>query len=64
MLFAAGRGPEITKDPNIQRLRQSVADQLWDIIKDEETSAPDPNAVQFVSFEDALRELTNAKKLD
>jgi hypothetical protein len=63
MFFAAGRGPQIIKDPNIQHLRQQVADRLWSIVQDEESNLPpDKHAIQFVSFEDALKELAEMDK--
>ena len=54
-------GPIIEKDPNIQKLRQEVANRMWDVIKDEEP-VDVKNEIAFVSFEEALRELAAAKK--
>ena len=50
------------KDPVIQKLRQDVANQIWDIIKDEEPVAPPKEEIKFVSFEDALKELAEMNK--
>ena len=61
MFFAGNRGPTIEKDPVIQQLRQDVANRMWDIIKDEDT-VPQKDEIQFVSFEDALKELVTQKK--
>jgi hypothetical protein len=61
MFFASNRGPTIEKDPVIQQLRQDVANRMWDIIKDEDT-VPQKDEIQFVSFEDALKELVTQKK--
>lgn len=59
MFFVNNRGPVIEKDPNIQQLKQSVADRLWDIVK-EEPAAMSKDEIKFVSFEDALKELIAA----
>ena len=56
MFFVGNRGPIIEKDPNIQQLKQSVADRLWDIVK-EEPAVISKDEIKFVSFEDALKEL-------
>lgn len=56
MFFVGNRGPVIEKDPNIQQLRQNVADRLWDIVKEEPVVTP-KDEITFVSFEDALKEL-------
>lgn len=61
MFFASNRGPTIEKDPVIQQLRQDVTNRMWDIIKDEDT-VPQKDEIQFVSFEDALKELVTQKK--
>lgn len=61
MFFAGNRGPIIEKDPTIQQLRQDVATRMWDIIKDEDI-VPQKDEIQFVSFEDALKELVIQKK--
>ena len=61
MFFASNRGPTIEKDPVIQQLRQDVATRMWDIIKDEDI-VPQKDEIQFVSFEDALKELVIQKK--
>lgn len=60
MYFIGNQGPVIKKDLNIQQLRQSVANQMWDIIKERE-EVVSINEIRFVSFEDALRELVTQK---
>ena len=50
------------KDPVIQKMRQDVANQIWDIIKDEEPVASPKEEIKFVSFEDALKELAEMNK--
>ena len=55
-------GPIIEKDPIIQQLRQNVANQMWDIIKDQDVVVQ-KDEIQFVSFEDALKELVTKKAL-
>lgn len=51
--------PKIERDPGIQKLEQDVFAQMQEIVKTEPLqqgqATPD---VQFVSFEEALRELT------
>lgn len=61
MFFYGSNGPVIEKDPNIQMLRQNVANQLWDIVKDQEDVLQKTDEIKFVSFEDALKELVNNK---
>lgn len=61
MFWVGSNGPTIEKDPTIQKLRQDVADQLWDIVKNEEGLIEDKNQLKFVSFEDALKELIDTK---
>ena len=56
-------GPIIEKDPIIQQLRQNVANQMWDIIKDQDVVVQ-KDEIQFVSFEDALKELVTQKILE
>ena len=63
-MFSIGSNSvEFEKDPTIEKLRQSVANQMWDIIKEEEPIAPQREEIRFVSFEDAIKELAemNAK---
>ena len=63
-MFSIGSNSvEFEKDPTIEKLRQSVANQMWDIIKEEEPIAPPREEIRFVSFEDAIKELAemNAK---
>jgi hypothetical protein len=60
MFFAGNMGPIIEKDPIIQQLRQNVANQMWDIIKDQDVVVQ-KDEIQFVSFEDALKELVTQK---
>ena len=60
MYFIGNQGPVIEKDPIIQQLRQSVANQMWDIIKEQE-EVVSIDEIKFVSFEDALRELVTQK---
>ena len=63
MFFDGNMGPVIEKDPNIQQLRQNVANQMWDIIKDQDVVVQ-KDEIQFVSFEDALKELVTQKILE
>ena len=62
MFFTGNTGPIIEKDPIIQQLRQNVANQMWDIIKDQDVVVQ-KDEIQFVSFEDALKELVTQKIL-
>ena len=52
---------EFEKDPTIQKMRQDVADQIWNIIKEDESTVFPKEEIRFVSFEDALRELAATK---
>lgn len=55
--------PKIERDPNIQKLEHDVFAQMKEIVKSEPLqqaqATPD---VQFVSFEDAIRELAQMNK--
>lgn len=55
--------PKIERDPGIQKLEQDVFAQIKEIVKSEPLqqgeATPD---VQFVSFEDAIRELAQMNK--
>lgn len=55
--------PKIERDPNIQKLENDVFAQMREIVKSEPLqqgeATPD---VQFVSFEDAIRELAQMNK--
>ena len=61
MFYVGPNGPIIEKDPEIQKLRESVMSRINDIAQDETFFVPDPNAIIFVSFEDALKELAAMK---
>jgi hypothetical protein len=55
--------PKIERDPNIQKLEHDVFSQMQEIVKTEPLqqgqATPD---IQFVSFEDALKELAQMNK--
>lgn len=55
--------PKIERDPNIQKLEHDVFAQMNEIVKTEPLqqgqATPD---VQFVSFEDAIKELAQMNK--
>lgn len=55
--------PKIERDPNIQKLEQSIFAQLKEITKSEPLqqgqATPD---IEFVSFEDAIKELAQMNK--
>ena len=55
--------PKIERDPNIQKLERNVFSQMQEIVKTEplEQGQAAPN-VEFVSFEQALRELQQMNK--
>ena len=55
--------PKIERDPNIQKLERDVFSQIQEIVKTEplEQGQATPN-VEFVSFEDAIRELAEMNK--
>ena len=60
MFYSGSNGPTIEKDPEIQKLQQSVANRMWEIL--EPVAVPDEQSVNFVSFEEALKELVELKK--
>ena len=62
MFYSGLNGPTIEKDPEIQKLRQNVANRMWDIVKQEEPDNSPAQEVKFVSFEEALKELVSLKK--
>ena len=49
-------------EQSIQKLRQDVANQMWDIIKEDEPVALPREEIKFVSFEDAIKELAEMSK--
>jgi hypothetical protein len=55
--------PKIERDPNIQKLEQDVFAKMQEIAKpdtlEQGQATPD---IQFVSFEDAIRELAQMNK--
>lgn len=61
MLYVGSNSPIIEKDPEIQKLRQNVADRLWDIVQEEAPFVTAPDAIAFITFEDALKELASSK---
>jgi hypothetical protein len=62
MFYSGLNGPTIEKDPEIQKLRQNVANKMWEIVKENEPNNVPAPEVNFVSFEEALKELASLKK--
>ena len=60
MFYSSLNGPTIEKDPEIQKLQQSVANRMWEIL--EPVTVPEQRSINFVSFEEALKELVELKK--
>ena len=55
--------PKIERDPNVQKLERNVFSQLQEIVKTEPLEQGQATFnVQFVSFEDAIRELAEMNK--
>jgi hypothetical protein len=55
--------PKIERDPNIQKLERDVFFQMQEIVKTEPLQQGQAiSDVQFVSFEDAIRELAEMNK--
>ena len=55
--------PKIERDPNIQKLERDVFSQMQEIVKTEPLQQGQATSdIQFVSFEDALRELAQMNK--
>jgi hypothetical protein len=61
MFYVGSNGPVIEKDPEIQKLREDVSSRMWDIIQQEFPFVIAPDAIAFVSYEDALKELAAMK---
>jgi len=56
-------GSRIERDPEISRMRDEVNQKMWDIVQETtpvEEQQP-VEAIKFVSFEDALKELAALK---
>jgi hypothetical protein len=49
----------IEKNTDVDYLKQKVANQMWDIIKDQDVPCVDKTTIRHISFEDALKELAN-----
>ena len=55
--------PKIERDPNIQKLEREVFAQMHELVKTEPLQQGQAtNDLQFVSFEDAIRELAEMNK--
>lgn len=54
-------GVKIEKDPEVQKLTQNVFQQLAEIVAPHETAVENQQDIQFVSFEQALKELAALK---
>jgi hypothetical protein len=55
--------PKIERDPNIQKLEHDVFAQMNEIVKTEPLQQGQATSdVQFVSFEDAIKELAEMNK--
>jgi len=55
--------PKIERDPNIQKLERDVFSQMQEIVKSEPLQQGQATTdVQFISFEDAIRELAQMNK--
>jgi hypothetical protein len=55
--------PKIERDPNIQKLEQEVFSQIQEIVKIEPLPQDQSTTdIEFVSFEDAIRELAQMNK--
>ncbi len=55
--------PKIERDPNIQKLEHDVFSQIQEIVKTEPSQQEQvTHNIQFVSFEDAIKELTQMNK--
>ena len=54
-----GRPPIFERDPNLLRLEQDVFQQMASVLPREESAQPiQHQPVNFISFEDALKELS------
>jgi hypothetical protein len=55
--------PKIERDPNIQKLEQDVFAKIQEIVKPVQSNQEQTTTnVQFISFEDAIREIAQMNK--
>jgi hypothetical protein len=58
-----GNPPVFERDPGLRQLEQNVFQQMLDVLPQEPKSVEIPKQeVNFISFEDALKELTSMNK--
>jgi hypothetical protein len=65
MYSALNRSPVIEKDPTINKMRSDVFNAMETILAQEFPQEPpikSPHEIQFVSFEDAIKELAAMKQ--
>lgn len=61
MFYVGSNGPIIEKDPEIQKLCDASWSKMKDIAQPEIPFVMAPDAIAFISYEDALRELAAMK---
>jgi hypothetical protein len=61
MFYVGTNGPIIEKDPEIEKLCRDSWSGMRDVVMPEITFEIEPDAIAFVSFEDALKELAAMK---
>jgi hypothetical protein len=62
MFFVNGQYPTIEKDSEIEKLCTNAWSQMRDVAMPHFPVTIAPDAIAFVSFEDALKELAELKK--
>lgn len=62
MFYVGTNGPIIEKDPEIEKLCRDSWSGMRDVVMPEISFQIAPDAIAFVSLEDALKELADMKK--
>lgn len=61
MFYVGTNGPVIEKDPEIQKLCEDSWSRMRDVVLPEISFEMAPDAIAFISYEDALKELIDMK---
>ena len=61
MYYINGQGPTIERDPTIQALTMNTTERMRKIIEEQNLVEVSSDEIQFVSYEQALKELAERK---
>ena len=61
MYYINGQGPTIERDPTIQALAMNTTERMRKIIEEQNLVEVSSDEIQFVSYEQALKELAERK---